>query len=301
MAALIGAALAFGALAPSGATGATGCEYDGSWPAPDSAMAETATKLVNLHRAGLGLASVAPSPVLTRAARWKAGHMSAGSYLEHEDAGSSTRSPEQRLSACGYSEAMWSENIAAGQTSAEAVVAGWLASPGHRANIEDPSFNAIGMGAVTGPDGRVYWAQIFGEATPEPVIAPPPVAAPAPVAPKKTATPAKKGTVGSTPQTATARPIVRVRRAGKVRPGRSRGVGLRMRTASKLAVGVRLRGRRGARLVLRCGTRVRARVSAGRRKRVVLRAKGVRAARCRVTIKAPRRGATRFRLTAVAR
>ena len=48
------------------------------------------------------------------------------------------------------------ENIARGQGSAEEVVAQWMTSPGHRANILDKSFNRMGAGECDG-----YWVQLF--------------------------------------------------------------------------------------------------------------------------------------------
>jgi uncharacterized protein YkwD len=48
------------------------------------------------------------------------------------------------------------ENIARGQGSAEEVVAQWMTSPGHRANILDKSFNRMGAGECNG-----YWVQLF--------------------------------------------------------------------------------------------------------------------------------------------
>jgi uncharacterized protein YkwD len=55
------------------------------------------------------------------------------------------------------------ENIAGGYPTADAVVAGWMASPGHRANILSPRFTEMGVGRVTaaGTYGT-YWAQEFG-------------------------------------------------------------------------------------------------------------------------------------------
>jgi uncharacterized protein YkwD len=55
------------------------------------------------------------------------------------------------------------ENIAAGYASPEEVVAGWMASPPHRANILSASFTEIGVGVVTG-GGQLgtYWAAEFG-------------------------------------------------------------------------------------------------------------------------------------------
>lgn len=51
--------------------------------------------------------------------------------------------------------------IAMGHTSARDVIAGWLASPGHRAWLL--SANATcGWGVAAGRDGRLYWAGAFG-------------------------------------------------------------------------------------------------------------------------------------------
>ena len=45
----------------------------------------------------------------------------------------------------GYESRLTGENIAYGPVSAEEVVAGWLASPGHCENIMEPRFRDIGM------------------------------------------------------------------------------------------------------------------------------------------------------------
>ncbi len=51
------------------------------------------------------------------------------------------------------------ENIAYGQTSAAEVMAAWLASPPHRANILRAEFRWIGVGYSAAGD---YWVQDFG-------------------------------------------------------------------------------------------------------------------------------------------
>ena len=54
------------------------------------------------------------------------------------------------------------ENIAAGYQTPEAVMAAWMASPGHRSNILDEDFNHLGVGAAEG--NRTYsqvWEQMF--------------------------------------------------------------------------------------------------------------------------------------------
>ena len=55
------------------------------------------------------------------------------------------------------------ENIAAGYRTPEAVVVGWMNSPGHRANILNSGFRKIGVGYVNAP-GTIYthyWVQMF--------------------------------------------------------------------------------------------------------------------------------------------
>ncbi|MEN3284929.1 MAG: hypothetical protein V7607_6069 [Solirubrobacteraceae bacterium] len=101
------------------------------------------------------------SPTLTAAATWKARHMAAYGYLTHDDPGPPVQRPaSDRMAACGYPSATWGENIAMGYTTPQAVVDGWLASPGHRANIEGADYVATGV-AMAGTE-QPYWAESFG-------------------------------------------------------------------------------------------------------------------------------------------
>lgn len=52
------------------------------------------------------------------------------------------------------------ENIAMGYSSAQAVMDGWMNSPGHRANILNANFTSIGVGCYN-HNGVLYWTQIF--------------------------------------------------------------------------------------------------------------------------------------------
>lgn len=52
------------------------------------------------------------------------------------------------------------ENIAMGYSSAQAVMEGWMNSPGHRANILSANFTSIGVGCYS-YNGVLYWTQIF--------------------------------------------------------------------------------------------------------------------------------------------
>jgi len=164
VAAAAAAALAT-APAPAPATSLAGdCTPDASWKPARTDLANAVIKLVNAHRAALGLRQLAVSPTLTRSAVWKARHMATYRYMAHDDpAPPVARSVGERIAACGYSGA-WGENIAEGYPTAASVVAGWLGSPGHKANIENPSYTVTGSGAAIATGGITLWAQDFGTA-----------------------------------------------------------------------------------------------------------------------------------------
>lgn len=52
------------------------------------------------------------------------------------------------------------ENIAYGYATPQAVMDGWMNSPGHRANILSPNFSYIGVGCYQ-KGNTLYWTQIF--------------------------------------------------------------------------------------------------------------------------------------------
>jgi uncharacterized protein YkwD len=98
---------------------------------------------------------------LNDAATDHARDMARRKYFEHR--GRDGSEPRDRVRRSGYQSRLTGENIAYGPESAEEVVAGWLASPGHCANIMDPRFRDIGVGVATGPKrGQIYWVQNFG-------------------------------------------------------------------------------------------------------------------------------------------
>jgi uncharacterized protein YkwD len=66
------------------------------------------------------------------------------------------------MRAQGYRFHRAAENIAAGQPSPAAVVAAWMGSSGHRANIVDCRLTELGVGVAVGGSYRVYWTQDFG-------------------------------------------------------------------------------------------------------------------------------------------
>lgn len=95
---------------------------------------------------------------LEEAARQHAFDMAQRNFFEHTGSDGST--PKERLMRFGYRSRLTGENIAYGPQSAEEVVSGWLASPGHCANIMDPRFMEMGIALAIGPArGAVYWVQ----------------------------------------------------------------------------------------------------------------------------------------------
>ena len=101
------------------------------------------------------------SRLLDEAAAGHARNMARKKFFDHEGADGSQ--PKDRVIRAGYQPRLTGENIALGPESAEEVVAGWLASPGHCANIMDDRFQHIGVGLGVGRGrGKIYWVQNFG-------------------------------------------------------------------------------------------------------------------------------------------
>ena len=68
---------------------------------------------------------------------------------------------EQALRRSGLTDDVLGENVAYNYDTPEAVMSGWLKSPGHRANVLRPVFKRIGVGCVIDPRGRRWWTQDF--------------------------------------------------------------------------------------------------------------------------------------------
>jgi uncharacterized protein YkwD len=68
-----------------------------------------------------------------------------------------------RMTRAGYTWYVSSENVAAGQRDAEAVVAAWLESPPHCATLMDARFTETGIAFALAPgkNPAVYWTQVF--------------------------------------------------------------------------------------------------------------------------------------------
>ena len=117
-----------------------------------SDLADQVIVQVNAERARYGLSALTKSEELTRAAGVRA--------QELVRSFSHTRPDGTKWST--VSGTAYGENIAKGQATADKVMAAWMSSEGHRANILRESYGSIGVFAYVS-NGVVYWAQLFGK------------------------------------------------------------------------------------------------------------------------------------------
>lgn len=108
--------------------------------------------LTNAERTRRGLRALSFSSCAEGFADTWADRLAAAGSLSHQ-----ALSPI--LSACSARGV--GENVAFGNVSPEQLVAMWMGSTGHRANILNPSFTHLGVGDVTTSTGRVYGVQVF--------------------------------------------------------------------------------------------------------------------------------------------
>lgn len=118
--------------------------------------------LINAHRAQAGAPPLRGCGALSTAAQAYSVVLMNSGVLSHTCPNGST--PRTRIDAAGYRNWTWiGENIAMGYPTVASVVEAWMASPGHRANILNPSFEHLGIGVTSDPStGRMWWVQKFG-------------------------------------------------------------------------------------------------------------------------------------------
>ena len=117
-----------------------------------ASLADEVVRQVNMERARRSLGTLKVSAELNRAARVRANEI-IRKFSHTRPDGSAWRT---------VSGAAYGENIAMGQRTADKVMAAWMTSSGHRANILRASYGSIGVCAVVS-NGVTYWAQLFGK------------------------------------------------------------------------------------------------------------------------------------------
>jgi uncharacterized protein YkwD len=128
-------------LALSACTPAPGTERVSAGQSVDIASAGTQ---LSVQRAQNGLVRpLGYSPALQAAAENHAQYLSRTGNFSHNGAGGST--VQSRVRRAGYQACIVAENIARGQPDIRSVVAEWMSSPGHRANILNPQVTQYGF------------------------------------------------------------------------------------------------------------------------------------------------------------
>ena len=135
-------------------------------PAPPArsiaTIVDTLFILTNRERTRADLTPLRRSAELSRAAELQAEQMAASGKLAHEIPGSRYPTLSSRLKLVGYAYRSSGENVAEGYTSGAALMASWMTSPPHRANILSAKYTETGVGMARSKSGRVYSVQVFG-------------------------------------------------------------------------------------------------------------------------------------------
>ncbi|SCL30079.1 Uncharacterized conserved protein YkwD, contains CAP (CSP/antigen 5/PR1) domain [Micromonospora nigra] len=120
-------------------------------------QAAEVVKLANAERAKAGCDPLSIDDKLTTAAQRHSQDQADHRNMSHT--GSDGSNPGDRIERVGYQWRTYGENVAWNQKTPEAVMAAWMNSDGHRANILNCSFTEIGVG-VANSNGP-YWTQVF--------------------------------------------------------------------------------------------------------------------------------------------
>lgn len=118
-----------------------------------------AVAIANREREQRGVPMARRDPLLDRIAQAHAEDMARRRFFDHTTPEGVTFG--QRLASLGVPVRAMGENIAMGYPTAEAVIRGWMRSPGHRRNLLDANFEFMGLGYAQDARGRAYWVQVF--------------------------------------------------------------------------------------------------------------------------------------------
>lgn len=117
-------------------------------------------RLVNAERAKEGLAPLGTYGSLTKTAQLRASELV--TLFSHERPNNTSCFTALDETGASKNAFTMGENIAAGSSTAAAVVEQWMNSPGHKDNIMNPDFTHIGVGYQPASSGYGhYWVQMF--------------------------------------------------------------------------------------------------------------------------------------------
>lgn len=145
--------------------GGESCGGAGPGTTPLDGEEQAFVTIINDYRSQNGLGPLTPCVSLNRAAQGHSEDMRDLDYFDHDNLDG--EDPFDRMCtacfdlACSSQTAM-GENIAAGNSGAQATFEQWRNSPGHNANMLSASFNFIGIGRATGGGTYgSYWTNVF--------------------------------------------------------------------------------------------------------------------------------------------
>lgn len=134
-----------------------------STPVSNSSYAQQVVSLVNAERSKSNLNPLTLNTTLQSSAQNYASQMAIQNFFSHTAPNGETF--QQRIVKAGYTNYRWiAENIAAGQSTPQEAMRGWMNSTGHRNNILNPNAKEIGIGYTSTSSSiyRHYWVQHFG-------------------------------------------------------------------------------------------------------------------------------------------
>ncbi|MBE0572118.1 MAG: CAP domain-containing protein [Ignavibacteriaceae bacterium] len=121
---------------------------------PSNSVEAEVHRLINLHRAGIGLPALEWNDIIANECRQHSQDMANAHTINHDGF-------NERINKIGETISWnWAGENVAYNYSAQGAVTAWLNSPGHKSNIESNS-NLTGVGVAFDEDSVMYFTQIF--------------------------------------------------------------------------------------------------------------------------------------------
>lgn len=118
--------------------------------------------LANAERQKAGVAPLAMSALLFKAARQHSANMARQEMLSHT---LDEKGPTERLKDVGYEWSQYGENVALAQRTPADAILSWMNSPQHKENLLSKDSTQIGVAVAAAADGKKYWTMVL--ATPK--------------------------------------------------------------------------------------------------------------------------------------
>ena len=115
--------------------------------------------MVNQQRHAVGAGPLTLDVQCNEAAHVQASDQATHLFMGH--VGSDGSTVGDRLTRTGFKWDGVAENAAEGYNTVEEVMAGWVQSSGHYANIVNAKYTRFGYSQQKGSDGNFYWTQVF--------------------------------------------------------------------------------------------------------------------------------------------